>query len=79
MQYFYITQNSTLPTLRMELIEDGRHDYNKVFEALQAAHDNALPSEVVLLSPACASWDQFPDSEVRGKQFKEMVRGFKKG
>ena len=37
MQEFYINQNSTLPTLRMELIEDGRHDYNKFFEVIQNA------------------------------------------
>ena len=37
MQYFYINQNSTLPTLRMELIEDGRHDFNKFWECIQAA------------------------------------------
>ena len=37
MQEFYINQNSTLPALRMELIEDGRHDYNKFFEAIQNA------------------------------------------
>jgi hypothetical protein len=35
MQYFYIKQGSTLPTLRMELIEDGRHDYNKFHELIQ--------------------------------------------
>ena len=60
-------------------LHDDVRLYDNMFEALQAAHDNALPSEVVLLSPACASWDQFPNYEVRGKQFKEMVRGFKKG
>ena len=38
MQYFYITQNSTLPTLRMELIEDGRHDFNKFHELIQTAN-----------------------------------------
>ena len=37
MQYFYIKQGSTLPTLRMELIEDGRHDFNKFHECIQAA------------------------------------------
>lgn len=36
-QYFFLKQNSTLPTLRMELIEDGRHDYNKLWECIQAA------------------------------------------
>ena len=35
MQYFYIRQGSTLPTLRMELIEDGRHSFNKIHEMLQ--------------------------------------------
>lgn len=32
---FYIRQNSVLPTLRMELIEDGRHDFNKFHELIQ--------------------------------------------
>ena len=32
---FYIRQNSVLPILRMELIEDGRHDYNKFHELIQ--------------------------------------------
>lgn len=37
MQYFYITQNSTLPTLRMELMEDGRHTFGKFHECIQGA------------------------------------------
>ena len=32
------------------------------------------PGEVVLLSPACASFDQFDDFEARGRAFKELVR-----
>lgn len=35
MQEFYINKDSLLPTLRIELIEDGRHDYNKMYEMLQ--------------------------------------------
>lgn len=35
MQEFYINKNSILPCLRLELIQDGRHDFNKFFEALQ--------------------------------------------
>ena len=35
MQEFYINKGSLLPTLRIELIEDGRHDYNKMYEMLQ--------------------------------------------
>lgn len=36
-QEFYINQNSELPTLRMEIIYDGRSDYDKFFEAVQNA------------------------------------------
>lgn len=35
MQEFYIKKDSVLPTLRMELIEDGRHSYNKFHELIQ--------------------------------------------
>ena len=37
MQYFYIRQNSTLPTLRMDLIEDGRHDFRKFHDSNQTS------------------------------------------
>ena len=33
--FFFIKQGSVLPTLRMELIEDGRHDFGKFHEAVQ--------------------------------------------
>ena len=37
MQNFYINQHSELPTLRMELILDGRHDFWKFHNAIQDA------------------------------------------
>lgn len=37
----------------------------------------AQPGDAVLLSPACASWGMFPNYEVRGKMFKEMVHNLK--
>jgi UDP-N-acetylmuramoylalanine--D-glutamate ligase len=33
----------------------------------------AEPGDIVLLSPACASWDMYPSYEVRGRHFKELV------
>lgn len=36
-QYFFLTNGSTLPNLRMEVINDGRNDFHKVYLALQAA------------------------------------------
>jgi len=41
--------------------------------AVTIARDSAAPGDVVLLSPACASFDMFRDFEDRGRQFKEMV------
>jgi UDP-N-acetylmuramoylalanine--D-glutamate ligase len=41
--------------------------------AVYMAHELARPGDVVLLSPACASWDMFPSYEHRGDQFCEIV------
>ena len=43
-------------------------------DAVQLSHDRAAPGDVVLLSPACASFDMFKDFEDRGRQFKDAVR-----
>ena len=37
MQHFNIVHNATLPYLEMEVINDGRHNFNKIYVALQAA------------------------------------------
>ena len=42
-------------------------------EAVRRAVAVAQPGDVVLLSPACASFDQFRDYEVRGDNFRELV------
>lgn len=42
--------------------------------AVRAAMDEAEDGDVILLSPGCASWDQFTDYTQRGERFIEMVQ-----
>jgi UDP-N-acetylmuramoylalanine--D-glutamate ligase len=50
-------------------------DCGDLEHAVAAARAAAAPDEVVLLSPACASYDQYRSFEERGRHFKELVRG----
>ncbi len=43
--------------------------------AVAAARAAARTGEAVLLSPACASYDQYPDFEARGEHFRALVEG----
>jgi UDP-N-acetylmuramoylalanine--D-glutamate ligase len=42
-------------------------------EAVQKAYELSVPSDVILLSPACASWDQYRTFEERGDMFIDAV------
>ncbi|MGI8749128.1 MAG: UDP-N-acetylmuramoyl-L-alanine--D-glutamate ligase [Thermoleophilaceae bacterium] len=55
----------TAPLMRAQSLE----------AAVVQASSAARPGEVVLLSPACASFDAFKDYEHRGRRFKELVAG----
>jgi UDP-N-acetylmuramoylalanine--D-glutamate ligase len=44
-------------------------------DAVRRAAAAARPGEVVLLSPACASFDAFENFELRGERFREIVEG----
>src|ERR1700733_14318261 len=49
-------------------------DHSKTLEtAIKHAAEAASPGDIVLLAPACASFDQFRNYEHRGKVFKEVV------
>jgi UDP-N-acetylmuramoylalanine--D-glutamate ligase len=51
-----------------ELARSGTLD-----RAVRQAFDTAKPGDIVLLAPACASFDQFENYEQRGRIFKELV------
>ena len=48
-------------------------------EAIQQAMAAAKPGDVILLSPACASFDQFRDYEARGDSFRQIVEALTGG
>jgi UDP-N-acetylmuramoylalanine--D-glutamate ligase len=50
-------------------------DVTSAEEAVKESYRLARPGDVVLLSPACASFDLFENYEDRGRQFKAAVRG----
>jgi UDP-N-acetylmuramoylalanine--D-glutamate ligase len=58
-------------------IDDGvpLHRCGELGPAVRAAAAAAPPGDTVLLSPACASYDQYPNFEARGEHFRELVEG----
>jgi UDP-N-acetylmuramoylalanine--D-glutamate ligase len=51
------------------------HECGELELAVARAREAARHGDVVLLSPACASFDQFADFEARGERFRELVQG----
>jgi UDP-N-acetylmuramoylalanine--D-glutamate ligase len=49
------------------------HDAGALGRAVAQARQQAEPGEIVLLSPACASYDQYRDFEARGELFRTLV------
>ena len=61
-------KSNGIPTYVYEYLKDG---FNKCYEI-------SVSGDVILLSPASASWDQYKECEVRGAEFKELVFELKK-
>jgi UDP-N-acetylmuramoylalanine--D-glutamate ligase len=61
---------SALAGMRVPLLECGELE-----QAFAVAVSTARPGDVILLSPACASFDHFADFEARGERFRELVQG----
>jgi UDP-N-acetylmuramoylalanine--D-glutamate ligase len=49
------------------------HDCGDLERAVAAARGAANPGDVVLLSPACTSYDQYRSFEERGDHFRKLV------
>jgi UDP-N-acetylmuramoylalanine--D-glutamate ligase len=55
------------------------HEASSFAEAIARAYAIAKPAGVVLLAPACSSFDMFHDYAERGRRFKEEVRRITRG
>lgn len=62
--------------IREALDKTGYSSYSEhsdLGECVKCAYEMAEAGDKVLLSPACASWDMYPNFEVRGRHFKDLV------
>ncbi len=64
---------------KYKLEEFAKKNHKEVFvvntltEATKKAYEISNQGDIILLSPACASWDQYPDFETRGNEFKTII------
>ena len=71
-----ILMGDTAPDIANSALEQGYSDIvfaSDLKDAVLLAKKVARSGDIVLLSPACASFDMFKDFEDRGEQFKEIV------
>jgi UDP-N-acetylmuramoylalanine--D-glutamate ligase len=71
------TAGQIADAIRAGLANDGGAEVRftrSLAEAVETANRLAAPGDVVLLSPACASYDMFENYQQRGHQFAELVR-----
>ena len=71
-----VVYGATLPKIKSCLQENGFDRFTAADgfrDAVAKACEAAEKGDVVMLSPACASWDEFDNFEQRGDLFKELV------
>ena len=54
------------------------HKLDELKNAVPLAYENSETGDIILLSPAAASWDQFANFELRGDVFIDAVEKLKK-
>ena len=62
-------EKNNIKTYIHEYLKDGFKEIEKIMKS----------GDIVLLSPASASWDQYKECEIRGAEFKKMVKELKNG
>jgi UDP-N-acetylmuramoylalanine--D-glutamate ligase len=72
---YLIGEDAPLLAAALEDVNLPVHECGKLEWAVTQARAAAGAGDVVLLSPACASFDQFADFEARGERFRELVLG----
>ncbi len=68
-----------IPRLEADLGDLPHTSIQAFDEAVEAALALAEPGDQVLLSPACASFDQFRNFEARGERFEALVKAWSRG
>lgn len=72
-----ILLGKTAPKIKAAAEEAGFTDIimaSDMEDCVAKAYEAAVPGDVVLLSPACASWDMYDNFEQRGEHFKSCVQ-----
>ncbi len=68
------TDNEKIRKVFADMVPGRFIETRSAEQAVQSAYDLSEPGDVVLLSPACASFDLFENYEERGRKFKAAVR-----